>query len=47
MQHWAGSLEEHQNSGILFHITLKLTGPKRWKSVKESITSSDVIVVKN
>ena len=45
MQHWACSLEKHQNGGNHYHVALKLTGPKRWKSVKESITSSEGIVV--
>ena len=45
MQHWACSLEKHQNGGNHYHVALKLTGPKRWKSVKESITSSEGIMV--
>ena len=45
VQHWACSLEKHQNGGNYYHVALKLTGPKRWKSVKESITSSEGIVV--
>ena len=45
MQHWACLLEKHQNGGNHYHVALKLTGPKRWKSVKESITSSEGIVV--
>ena len=45
VQHWACSLEKHQNGGNHYHVALKLTGPKRWKSVKESITSSEGIVV--
>lgn len=45
VQHWACSLEKHQNGGDHFHVALKLTGPKRWKSVKESISSDEGIVV--
>ena len=45
VQHWAWSLEKHQNVGNHYHIALKLTGPKRWKSVNESIISSEGIVV--
>ena len=45
VQHWACSLEKHQNGGNHYHVALKLTGPKRWKSVKESIISSEGIVV--
>ena len=39
------ALERHQNGGNHYHVALKLTGPKCWKSVKESIPSSEVIVV--
>ena len=45
VQHCACSLEKHQNGGNHYHVALKLTGPKRWKSVKESSTSSEGIVV--
>ena len=45
VHHWACSLEKHQNGGNHYHVALKLTGPKRWKSVKDSITSSEGIVV--
>ena len=45
MQHWACSLEKRQNGGSHCHVALRLTGPKRWKSVKESIVSSKGIVV--
>ena len=45
MQHWACSLEKHQNGGNHCHVALRLAGPKRWKSLKESIISSEGIVV--
>ena len=34
-----------KNGGNHYHVALKLTGPKRWKSVEKSITSSEGIVV--
>ena len=43
--HCACSLEKHQNGGNHYHVALKLTDPKRWKSVKEGITLSEGIVV--
>ena len=45
VQHWACSLEKHQNGRNHYHIVLKLAGPKRWKSVKEKITSTERIMV--
>ena len=45
VQHWACSHETHQNGGNHCHVALKLTGPKRWKSLKESIILSEGIVV--
>ena len=45
VQHWACSLEKHHKGGNHYHVALKLTGRKRWKSVKGSITSSEGIVV--
>ena len=41
VQHWDCFLEKHHNGGNHYHVALKLTGPKRCKSVKESITSSE------
>ena len=35
------SVEKHQNGGNHYHVALKLTYPKRWKTVKKSITSSE------
>ena len=34
-----------KNGGNHYHVALKLTGPKRWKYVEKSITSSEGIVV--
>ena len=45
VQHWACTKEKHQNGDKHYHVTLTLTGPKRWKSVKESISLNEGIVV--
>ena len=45
VQHWASSLENHQNGGNQYRVALKLTGSKRRKSVNESIISLEGIVV--
>ena len=45
VQHWACAKEKHKNGGVHYHVALKLTGPKRWKSVKENISSKEGIVV--
>ena len=45
VQHWACSREKHQDGGDHYHVALKLTGAKRWKTVKESITATEGIVV--
>ena len=45
VQHWVCAQEKHQNHGKNYHVALKLTGPKCWKSVKENITSKERIVV--
>ena len=45
MQDGLAPLTKNQNGGKPDHVALKLTGPKRWKSVKETITSSEGIVV--
>ena len=43
VQHWIYAKEKHQNGGegVHYHVALKLTGPKRWKSVKESMSSKE------
>ena len=43
VQNWACSLEKHQS--VYYHVALKLTGSKRWKSANESITSSEGTVI--
>ena len=45
VQHGALSRENHQDGGDHYHVTLKLTGPKRWKSVKDSISLTEGITV--
>ena len=45
MHYWACSLEKHHNGRNHYHVAFKLTGCKCWKSVKETITSSEWIVV--
>ena len=45
VQHWACSQEKHQEGGKHYHVALKLTGPKRWKPVIDSITAEEGIVV--
>ena len=34
VSHWVCSKEEHQQSGFHYHCCLKLSGVKRWFSVK-------------
>ena len=43
--HGACVKEKHQNGGVHYHVALKLTGPKHWKSVKERIPLKEGIVV--
>ena len=39
VEHWACCQEDHEESGQHYHVALKLSGPKRWKTVKENITA--------
>jgi len=45
VEYWACSLEEHQNGGRHYHVCVKLTGSKRWLSVKEHLRNTHNIVV--
>lgn len=45
VQHWACSMEDHKEGGKHYHACLKLSGPKRWKTVKESIQKEHKIVL--
>lgn len=39
VNYWACCLEEHGNGGHHYHASVKLTGPKRWSSVKAYLLS--------
>ena len=43
--YWACCLESHQNGGDHYHLALKLSGSKRWKSVKDYMQNIKGIVV--
>ena len=46
VEHWACCLEEHPNNGGMhYHLCMKLSGPKRWKAVKEKNCSEHGIVL--
>lgn len=45
VDHWACCLETHKDGGKHFHVSLKLSGPKRWISVKESLVKNNGVVV--
>ena len=45
VQHWTCAKEKHQNGGVYCHVALKLIDLKRWKSVKESISLKEGIVI--
>lgn len=42
---WACCKENHKNSGVHYHLSIKLSNKKRWKSVKENIYRKHGIVV--
>ena len=43
--HWACCLEDRQDHGKHYHLSLKLSGVKRWKQVKDEIMKSHNIVL--
>ena len=43
--YWACCLEEHENGGNHYHMSLKLSGPKRWKSLKQGLTEKHGITI--
>ena len=43
--YWACCLESHANGGDHYHLALKLSGSKRWKSVKDHMQNIKGIVV--
>ena len=45
VDYWACSREEHQNDGFHYHCALKLTGCKKWLSVKNRIAEKHGIQV--
>ena len=45
VEFWAASKEEHQDGGKHYHVSLKLSGPKRWKAVKDKLFKDHGIVV--
>lgn len=45
VSHWACCKENHQENGFHYHCCVKLTGVKKWKSVKKNIMNKHKIVV--
>ena len=45
VDYWACFREEHHNNGFHYHCTLKLTGCKKWLSVKNRIAEKHGIQV--
>ena len=44
--HWACCQESHDTTaGVHYHLSLKLSGPKRWKRVKEKLEDNHGVVV--
>ena len=37
VEYWACALENHADGGEHFHLSLKLSGPRRWVAVKDKI----------
>lgn len=37
VSHWACCLEEHQEKGVHYHVSLKMTAPKKWSKIKNTI----------
>ena len=45
VDYWASCLENHASGGEHFHVSIKLTGPKRWISVKNNIIENHGVTV--
>ena len=45
VEYFACALEKHQDGHPHYHVALKLTGPKKWLRVKQSIQADEGIVV--
>ena len=43
--YWACCLESHQNGGDHYHVAIKLSASKRWKSAKEYLQKKSGIAV--
>ncbi len=44
-EYWACSQEEHQDGGLHYHVSVKLTGPKRWGGEKKHFSDEHGIVL--
>ncbi|CAB3996967.1 hypothetical protein DSY43_02735 [Paramuricea clavata] len=45
VSHWACCLEEHQDKGVHYHVSLKLTAPKKWLKIKNDIIKKHNVTV--
>ena len=45
VEFWACSREDHKDGGKHYHLSLKLSAPKRWKGVKDKLVREHGIVV--
>ena len=45
VSHWAVFQEQHEDGGLHYHASLKLTGAKKWLKVKESINNDHGIML--
>ena len=45
VEHWACALEHHANGGKHYHVSLKLSGPKRWIFAKNELCEKHGVVV--
>ena len=45
VDHWACSLEEQENGGEHYHVSVKLTGPQRWIAVKRRLHEKHGVTV--
>ena len=44
-QHWAVCMEEHADGGFHYHMSISLSGPKKWVKVRETIEKKHGIKV--
>ena len=44
VEKWACCREDHQTTGVHYHLALKLKSPKCWKTIKEKIFKENGIV---